>query len=263
MSKINTCPLSKAFSFTLIVFCMLVFEGYLYAETYVSGDGLLRRATVKAIQRVGDDIDPTFLEVFPLPDSIKAMPISAVPKRVVSSATHWIRMIIRPEWLPQKLESEYIVVKDFKRWDKRDSVGTMFSQMIGDYVIADYKVRKHRVLLQESGATVSLRVDFPTPDSLRDPARFVKNCILRFLQFPSDKIEYSNLQLNNEGSLYYGTVLTEVGEGWPMGKDGLLEYWWWQFIRFCTDGNFFFATMMEGDGTPTPPSAKPGLPDRF
>jgi hypothetical protein len=213
---------------------------------------------------VGKRVDPAYLDMLTPAGLDSAVPASELAAPLIRTGSDWFRQIVRPEWLPDNLEDLLVAIPDLKKSETLDGTGEVVSEVIGDYVAAEYEKDDHRLLIQENGATVSLRVEYPTRQVIGDdPGGFVLNNVARFLRVPEQELEASHVDLEARGDLLLGTVTTDLSEGWPFNDDGLLECWWWQHVRVCTDGRFFFATMMEADGSPTPPFAEPGLPDRF
>lgn len=104
----------------------------------------------------------------------KKIPKSKVSHEVIEKSVYWIKTAVKKEWLPEDLQNRLITLKDFKKWEKRNKQGIVFSQWVGDYIIAEYEIRGYKINIQENGQSLSLLVVLPdTTDISLDPQDFI------------------------------------------------------------------------------------------
>ncbi len=211
---------------------------------------------------------PKLMDIL-LPDEKKgtAESITVIPAPITSNAVYWIKKVVRSQWLPPDIKENLIALKDVKQLEKKDKHGVVFSERKGDFLVLDYKIMDHAFHIQESGVSVSLRVDLPKEVSVSsDPSGFIKKCLADFLNIPSDALGTLDIQVEKDAPLY--TVFsTDISPRsiLPVTTDGKLrnESHWWERMIICTDGKFFFVYASEVEPGSYSPQAKPGLPDRF
>lgn len=224
-----------------------------------TGKNSLSDAVVKAIEYLGNTEDPHYLDAL-LPDSIvrkeNKIAISEVPSGVIDQSMYWITKVIKKEWLPEDLKSRLHALKDVKKWEKRDKKGVVFSNLIGDYILAEYEIREYQIHIQENGAILSLFVIFP--DAVVVPHQvetFIKKHTETFLNLATEKIEQMTYSLQKEGNLHCGTSFVDYEENRP-------SVIWWQRLTLCTDGSFFFVSVSEIEGA-SGSRVRRGYPNRF
>lgn len=189
-----------------------------------------------------------------IPEEKKGTPksLALIPAPVTSNAVYWIKKVVRSQWLPTEIEVNLVALKDVKQWEKKDKHGVVFSERKGDFLILEYESGGNHFHIQESGVSVSVRVDFAVPQAvIGDPKSFITKWVTEFLNLPGGVS--LNLSVTNVPPLYKATVADGVAS--PQE--------WWDSVEVCTDGDFFFATVMEIEPVGDNPQAQPGLPDRF
>jgi hypothetical protein len=214
-------------------------------------------------------IDPVFADaLWPDEPAIRSSKIelSRVPKGIVARSIAWMRTVLRQEWLPEKIEDSLMAIKDLRKWEKRDAKGIVFSEHVGDYIMARYTLENHEFYVQENGSSLSLLVKLPhSADVTSSPQVFIRGHIEQFINFPSGKIDRLEYHLKSHGGLFYGEVTCErkdIVQELLSGKQAKSNMWW-QDLRIATDGSFFFVAVPETQGEQISMKAKPGLPDRF
>jgi len=199
----------------------------------------------EAISALGKK-DPVFLDALPPPE---------IPEAVTTYAAGWMRRVIREKWLPGDIEQRFLKIKDLRKLELFDKNGVLFSKWEGDYVAIRYPLQGHDILLQENGLYISVWVKSPdkAPEG-GDINAWVAAAVDRFLCIPEAAAKTRKpLILDHTGPIYHGRLLH--------GDEKLNE--WWQQVWVCTDGHFIFMSVVELDGKPRSPQARPGLPDRF
>lgn len=240
--------------------------------------------TAEAREKIRALAHPYLMDIL-LPEQLDAarIPVSSVPERTTKEAAVWIRRVIEAKWLPPNIEGKLLALKDVKQWEKRDTNGVLISERIGDFLALEYEVSGYAVHVQESGVSVSLRVDFRQPRSVGDdPGAFIRECLRDFLNLSEDQVSQLQGDVKQESPVYYGYLrslrvieweltLRKLAVQRPSGQsfemNGELEErarqrQWWDRVRVCTDGRFFFVSVTEVEPGSNP-RAKGGLPDRF
>ena len=185
---------------------------------------------------------------------------------MIDKSLYWMQTAVKKEWLVQDLPSRLVAVRGFSNWEKRDEQGIVFSQEIGDYVLAQYELRGYVISLQESGASLSVRVVLPRAVDLKDdPEGFVRKWIGTLINLPPEELNRQIYQLHQADAVYCGQVASVMEDHTTYSSSGEMvsSRLWWQLFDVCTDGGFFALSLRELDGSPMNPQAQPGLPDRF
>jgi len=254
---------------SLLLICagtILYLANFGVAESSEEGYHRLKNEVVETIRILGNELDANYLDILWPGDTVGVAGItklSRIPQKAIDEFEYWTERIIQPEWLPDTLVNYMLALKDNKKWELRKD-DRVVSQLIGDYLIADYEIRYHHLIIQENGATLSFLVDLPEVTEIsKNPEDFIWQCIQKFLKFPQKEKNTATVKLKSKGNIYFGTVATEVDDAWPYNENMDFEIRWWEYMRICTDGHFFFVILIEGDGTPIRQSPKEGLPDRF
>lgn len=211
------------------------------------------------------------------------VPISSIPETAKSHALAWIARIVQDRWLPADVESMLVARKDVKQWEKRDKNGILIFERIGDFLTVDYETTTHGIHLQESGASVSLRVDFPQQRPVADdPEAFIRQCLTDFLNIPQGVVSQLRGDLKQELPVYFAYLrsprvidrelaIRELARQTPPGQSFEIndelrararQWQWWDRVSVCTDGRFFFVNVVEAEPG-RKPRRRPGLPNRF
>jgi hypothetical protein len=208
------------------------------------------------VHRLAEQESPLYLSVLPPDESvIKNHLLAEPPAAVLEKAKQWMKRVIKDEWLPEDLADRLFAIKDWTRIERSAMGGTVRWSEVGDYVCASYALDDHQLMIQEDGVAVSLRVDLPkAKDAAVDVEAFITECIVRFLNVPAGYASQVHYDLKEDDGVYHGTALVE---------DENAEHWWWRRMRVLTDGQVFFVSALELDGTQPRPRAKIGFPDRF
>jgi len=218
----------------------------------VLGASKLKTESAEKIRSLADE-HPALTDVF-LPDEKQrhAVPMAVIPAHVKSNAVYWVEKVVRSRWLPRDMEGKLVALKDVKLWEKKDSRGVVFSERKGDFLTLEYEVEGHKFYIQESGVSVSIRVDLAQGEApASDPASFIRKCLTDFLNLPAGVTQ--GISVERVQPLYKATIATE--------RTGPSQ--WWDSLKVFTDGEFFFVTVAEVEPGSDNPRAQPGLPDRF
>lgn len=212
----------------------------------------LKTQSKEKIRSLADE-RPALMDAL-MPEEKKGTPksLSSIPAPITSNVVYWIKKVIRSQWLPPDIEGNLVVLKDVKQWEKKDKHGVVFSERKGDFLILDYESGGNHFHIQESGVSVSVRVNFALPQTvIDDPKSFITKSVTEFLNLPGGVS--LDLSITNVPPLYMTTIADNVVNSRE----------WWHGMEVCTDGHFFFATVMEIEPADDNPQAQPGLPDRF
>jgi hypothetical protein len=194
--------------------------------------------------------DPGLFEAL-MPEDKKGIPISlsSIPIHVTNKAVYWIKKAVRSQWLPPEIEKNLVAIKDVK-WEWKDNYGDVHERK-GDFLILEYESGGNFFHIQESGVSVSVRIDLLMPkDITADPKSFISWSLKEFLDLPSGVLD---LSFSDIPPLFKATNV-------PAGSIDPLRDWWESVVAY-TDGNFFFVTFLELDNSKG--SNRFGLPDRF
>ena len=208
------------------------------------------------------------MDIF-LPDekNVTSESMAAIPAPIKSNAVYWIKNVVRSKWLPSDIEGNFVALKDVKQWEKKDKHGVVFSERKGDFLFLNYEIMNYRFHVQESGISVSLRVDLPEEASIsKDPSGFIKKYLAEMLNISPDVLRTLNIQVEKDDNLYFVFSTDMLPNSiLPVSSDGKFrnESHWWERMIICTDGKFFFVNASEVEPGYYSPRAKPGLPDRF
>jgi len=180
------------------------------------------------------------------------VPITSISTSVLNHAVLWIKDVVRREWLPADIENRLVAYKDVKQWEKKDKAGVVFSVREGDFLTLEYEAGGHKIHIQESGVSISVRFDLGTRQSLApDCSIFIQKCLTDFLNFPDEWSK--DFTIEKRGVLCRARMLNKRST-----VSG-----WWDTIDVLTDGSFFFVTLVEITSQLHNPQASPGLPNRF
>jgi hypothetical protein len=199
------------------------------------------------------DEQPKVMEIL-LPEQVgfNTVPVRSLPKVTTSNAVSWIQKVVQSRWLPPNVETAFVAAKDVKLWEKKDKKGVVFSEYKGDFLLLNYSISNHTIHIQESGVTVSIRIDFAEPQPVTaNPTLFAQKCLVDFLNIPIESAQ--NLSVESFPPLYKVKLVN---------KQPTDPSHWWDGLEAYIDSNFFFVTVPE-IGIGSSPRAKPGLPDRF
>jgi len=212
----------------------------------------LKIQTKERIRSLADEY-PAFMDAL-MPEEKKGTQksLSSIPVPVTSNAVYWIKRVIRSQWLPPAIEGSLVALKDVKQWEKKDKHGAVFSERKGDFLTLEFESGGIRFHVQESGVSVSVRIDFAVPQTMTpDPKSFISRTLKDFLNLPLGISP--DISVTNVPPLYKATF----------ADGGACPREWWSSVEAFTDGDIFFATVIEIEPACTNPQAQPGLPDRF
>ncbi|MBU1695036.1 MAG: hypothetical protein KKC51_13895 [Verrucomicrobia bacterium] len=214
--------------------------------------GELLTQSKEKIRSLSDE-QPALMDIL-LPDEKQGSrePLASISASVKSNSVYWIKKVVRARWLPSDVDGSLIALKDVKQWEKKDKHGVVFSERRGDFLMLETESDGYSLHIQESGASVSIRVDFAETQAMTpDPASFIHKCLTDFLNLPAGSS--LSLSVTNFPPLY--KAMLSDAEKTPRE--------WWNTLEACTDGSFFFVTVAEVESGYDNPRAQPGLPDRF
>lgn len=191
-----------------------------------------------------------------------------VPRACIDHATKWAKKVLQDKWLPLDLDKKWLGLKNAILMEKKDKNGISINTVDGDYLVADYQIDKYVFHLQDTGVTLSIRIDFADKISDRtNIADQVSDLIDRFLFVPSRNLDQLRRDIIIDSNIMFGLIKNET-KGKSNRKyfnDG--TFWnedeWYDRINVCMGENFFFALVYEKDVGKMNPQAKPGLPKRF
>lgn len=208
------------------------------------------------VHRLAKQESTAYLCVLPPDESvIENQVLEEPPAAVLEKAEQWMKRVIKNEWLPKDLAERLIAIKDWTRIERSALDGAVRWSEVGDYLCVTYTVRDHSFMMQEDGRRLSLRVDLPKArDADFDVETFITECIVQFLTVPDGYGSRVRYDLKETDGVYHGAAFVE---------DTGAEHWWWHKMRVLTDGQIFFVSLVELDGTEPRPQAKLGSPDRF
>lgn len=224
--------------------------------------------TTERVQALAQE-QPELMDML-LPEQLNAtnVALSSLPTSTTSNAVYWMGTVVQSKWLPPDIPSSLGAAKDVRQWEKRDKNGVVISERKGDFLFFNYSVPGYVIHVQESGVSVSLRVDFPRPVVITDdPSSFITNCLQQFLKMPAGALASLKLDLKEEGGAYIAAPRSSVvASRQPVSTtDGriLNNLHWWDRLIICTDGRVFFVQAPEIEPGYLNPHAHPGLPRRF
>lgn len=251
-----------------VVCCMLLFTGALSVadpsgETKAAAS--LSPETRAAWRMIADESEPFLMGVF-LPEArtnqTSAVRVSTIPKRALNQGIGWMKKVLKKEWVVANLEDSLWAVKDFRLWEKRDTTGQVFSQTVGDYIVAEYSTNGLSFHLADDGEGLSIRIDLSGPTALgSDSEKGIRQLVEQFIDLPAKVKPLLRSKIRTKGGLTYGRFALE---GLLKGED-MDQTHWWQDLTVCTDGHFFFVWVgeVDADEGPVHPQATPGPPNRF
>jgi len=199
------------------------------------------------------DKQPAFMDILlPEQSGVQVVTVSSLPKTTIRKTVSWIQKVVQSRWLPADLGAELVAAKDVKQWEKKDKKGVVFSERKGDFLLLNYNMPNHIIHIQESGASVSVRIDFLAHQAIaNDPSGFIVKCLKDFLNIPAKAMDQLHLEVAESSPLYSVSFRSK-----PIISD------WWESLTICTDGQFFFVSVPEMEAGRSP-QARPGLPDKF
>ena len=233
---------------------LLLFAGY-FIVSGISAEQKtfeLKTQSKEKIRSLAYDEDSIIIEAL-MPEEKFGIPMSqsSIPISVMNHAVSWIKKVVRSQWLPPEIENNLVALKDAKLLERKDKHGVIFSERKGDFLILEYESGGNRFHIQESGVSVSVRIDFAVLQAMTvDPKSFISISLKKFLNFPSGVSQ--DLSVANISPLYKATIVDDAS---PRE--------WWNNVKAYTDGDFFFIYIREIDPANNNPQARPGLPDRF
>jgi hypothetical protein len=232
------------------IILLLLLVGYVIASGLSAEQkpiGLKTQSKKKILYLI--DKHPNLTEAL-MPEEKKGIPesLSSIPIHVTNKAVYWIKKVIRSKWLPPEIEINLVALKDVKLWEKKTTVGIVLKRM-GDFLVLEYELEGNIFHIQESGVSVSMRIDFVLPqDIIVDPKSFISSSLKEYLNLPSEVLD---LSVTNYPPLFNAMDVTAIKHP----RD------WWHSVDVYTDGKFFFVNISEIENSDNTPYL--GLPDRF
>ena len=240
--------------------------------------------SVQARERIRVLADPYLMDIL-LPErtDVVRVPLSSVPERARKEALLWIPRVVQERWLPADFQEKLIGLKDVKHWERKNKEGIVVYEDIGDFLVLDHEMSGYGIHIQESGGSVSLRVDLPEVMPVADdPSAFIRKCLTDFLNIPPGLVPQLQGDLKQELPVYFASLrsprviardlaIRELGRQTPPGESFEIndelraqarQWQWWDRVRVCTDGRFFFVKVLEAEPGRRP-RPRPGLPNRF
>lgn len=215
--------------------------------------------------------NPTFIEVL-LPEYRQNLgweSVAHVPKPCIKHATKWAGIILLSKWLPNDLEQRWIGYKNITLMEKKDKKGAIFYSRTGDYLVADYQIEGFTFHVQETGITLSVRIDFNKNYDLQTKATSqIYDLIEKFFAVPRSKLTTLKADISTaDNQLVFGVMknIAMISPKQEMSKNGFIinKLRWDDLICVCLGQNFIFVYFYEKEEGKVNPQAKPGLPDRF
>lgn len=184
--------------------------------------------------------------------------------RAASHALQWMRTVVREKWLPADFDSYLTFQKDVVLKAGRTQHDRPIPGVIGDFVIAQYRVEDHKITLCDNGASLSIQVELSSAADRSDATQdFIRGSILKFLNVSRDNAMKLAPSLTNDGTLVYGRFEKSSKSRSIDGSEVDFPEWWWHRVTFLYTDDFLFLRVPERDGTELVPHAYPGLPRRF
>lgn len=221
----------------------------------------LRQETRDALRQHEKDF-PSLAEA-QLPESPvgTSVPLDSVPRRAQDHAMRWIRIIVQPKWLPVDAPARLTALKDARVWEKKDAQGIVFSEIVGDYLLLDYEIEGHGFHIQESGNSMTIRIDFPEERNIANNAIDVAGGWLQeYFNMSIDSIKEQKLRSEDITPLV--RVTSQKKRLKKIESERFVAINWWEPINLLTDGRslvVFFGEAEPGGHV----QARPGPPDRF
>lgn len=187
------------------------------------------------------------------PEIEGGVPLNEVPSRVLDHAEKWVGRILRREWLPEALRPHFMA------W-KREL--PLVPPQRFDYLGVRHELGGYRIQVMENGTAMGILI---APVRRRGTTMPIDEYITRstrsFLNLPEERIKsmrvsVRGLTLGSGTKLSYGTMECERETRAP----GPL---WWERIYVWSDGSSVYWGILERDGRPPRPEARPGSPSRF
>lgn len=190
--------------------------------------------------------------------------ISSVPEKVRRDAEHWIRQLVRHEWLPNDLPGMLRARKDALLREVKTSAGKVDFKDIGDFITLDFEASGHRIFLMESGRTVTARIHFPEEmDITMVTGGDILRIVEKFFTLPKSAIKPGDIKIEGDDQFrsfrwIAGPGNDEIARRYANGEP--VE--WWYRLHLYYDGRMLVISMPE-IANPPQYTASMGLPDRF
>lgn len=220
----------------------------------------------KIAKRLTDTAIPP-LETFIVEDNLgQEIPVSSVPEKIQIEAEQWMRQLMRPEWLPQDIRSSMKARKDVVVQEgPAPEGGKTVSRDVGDFMVLDYEIHGHQILLLESGKALTARIKLPEEtDVTKVTARDMLKITSAFFTVPETAIHPKDIKIEGDDLLrsfswVNGPTPEETTKRYYMGEH---IDWWVVRLRLYFDGQTLLISMPE---IPYPPRFNTHLmlPDRF
>lgn len=203
--------------------------------------------------------------------SHRKVDLKKVPDVVLEKGIRWISTIIKAEWLPNDVNKRLIAIRKPKpryfavREPNQPHKAYIQQKGSVDYLIVRYKVAGHKIQVQENGIAMSILIDPNEPiRDKREIEAFLTDVIYKFLNYPVEKKGTLKFHLQsftyNKKEMYIGTVDCDFNRE---DEQAWFKRIWWNHTYVYTDGKKVYLSLVERDGKPLKPQARPGIPSRF
>lgn len=213
----------------------------------------------------------TFIEVL-LPEYRQSRGLesmSHVPKPCIKHATKWARKLLLGKWLPVDIEERWTGYKNVTLMERRDKNGRIFSSVTGDYLAADYQSEGFAFHVQDTGITLSVRIDFKERYNLQaNVTNQIYDLVEKYFAVSRSKLNTLKTEISTaDNQLVFGVMknIAMISPKQEMSKNGFIinKLRWDDLICVCLGQNFIFVYFYEKEEGKVNPRAQPGLPDRF
>lgn len=257
---------------SLAFICFLTFTSIIVAAdvSFKKQPAAIKQATAERLRgkladKIHEKIVPP-LDTFIVEDNLgQQILISEIPARVLNEGEEWIKRLVRSEWLPTDMRKEMQARKDvlIQEWHQPGNSGDHF-QEVGDFLILDYEIKDHRILLLESGKTLTARIQLPKEtDITRVAAKDILKLVSTFFTLPETAIYPDDIKIEGDDQVrsfrwITGPTQEEVSKRFITGE----SLNWWFSLQLHFDGQTLLISIPEIDN---PPRLSPRitLQDRF
>lgn len=170
---------------------------------------------------------------------------------------NWYKMTLKPEWIPENISDILTAEKDVRKFQSTQN-DMVICRLEGDYIVAKYEIKGHKIIIQESGVSISIRIEKAASEQNKTPENLIEKNLMTYLNIPANTKFFYNL--NPGKKIVFGTAIDEKISVHKNEWD-----WWWQHFSVCIAKNdsLFFVYIYERKGYTERMQARPGYPDRF
>ena len=217
----------------------------------------LHEMTLKQVQRVsesegmlGDVLVP---EKILRRESAKDRVTPPEPER--AHAEHWVKSILKEEWIPAGIQSLMVGFKDIEQANIKYPDG---SHATADLIVTEYSRRGYHFHIIENGLGLSVRVDLPPGLPVLNQRDSLKASLMQFFNINGIYLDGSSWEIRSRPGLFYGWIKAKTRSR----RHGLYMSQWWEEFSFGSDGTFIFIQVSEIDENSSP-MASGCCPKRF